>query len=59
MVLDIETKEWEPEGGHVEVEVSQWGMPEPRQDEKGITTEVWHGVEYQSLSGVTQAPTRG
>lgn len=23
MVLNIETKEWEPEGGHVEVEVSQ------------------------------------
>lgn len=54
-----EAKELEQEGGHAEVEAGQRVIPEPRQDEKVITTEVWHGVEYQGLSGLGQAHTWG
>lgn len=38
-------------------ETSQQGMAELKHDEKGITTEVRHGVGYQSLTRVGQAPT--
>lgn len=57
MVQATEAKEREKEEVHVEVEAGQLGMPEPKQDEKGIATTVWHAVECQSWSSMEQAPT--
>lgn len=42
MVPVIEAKEWEKEGVYLEVETGQPGMPESKQDERGITTEECH-----------------